>query len=59
MMTRVVITRKQYEQIREVFEMYDTVDRVIWTEESKSGIGPNVSIEFDPKQSIKMDISLM
>lgn len=56
-MTRVVITRKQYEQIREVFEMYDTVDRIVWTEESTSGIGPNVTIEFDPKQSIKMDIT--
>jgi hypothetical protein len=56
-MKQVVITRNQFEKLKEVFEMYDTVDRVIWTEESKSGIGPNVSIEFDPKQSIKMDIT--
>ena len=56
-MTRVVITRKQFEKLQEVFEMYDSVDRVIWTEESTSGIGPNVTIEFDPKSTIKMDIT--
>ena len=56
-MTRVVITRKQFEKLKEVFEMYDSVDRVIWTEESVSGIGPNVTIEFDPKSTIKMDIT--
>ena len=55
-MAQVVITRNQFEKLREVFEMYD-LDRVIWTEESTSGIGPNVTIEFDPKQSIKMDIT--
>ena len=56
-MTRVVITRKQFEKLKEVFDMYDSVDRVIWTEESVSGIGPNVTIEFDPKSTIKMDIT--
>ena len=56
-MTRVVITRKQFEKLQEVFEMYDSVDRIIWTEESPSGIGPNVTIEFDPKSTIKMDIT--
>ena len=55
-MTQVVITRNQFEKLKEVFEMYD-LDRVIWTEHSTSGIGPNVTIEFDPKQSIKMDIT--
>ena len=55
-MTRVVITKKQFEKLKEVFEMYD-LDRVVWTEQSTSGIGPNVTIEFDPKSSIKLDIT--
>ena len=56
-MTRIVITSKQFEKLQEVFDMYDSVDRVVWTEESISGIGPNVTIEFDPKSTIKMDIT--
>lgn len=55
-MTQIVITRNQFEKLREVFEMYD-LDRVTWTEESTSGIGPSVTIEFDPRQSIKIDIT--
>ena len=34
-----------------------TIEELREEAESKSGIGPNVSIEFDPKQSIKMDIT--
>ena len=55
-MKQVVITRNQFEKLKEVFEMYD-LDRVVLTEESTSGIGPTTTIEFDPKQSIKMDIT--
>ena len=55
-MKQVIITRKQFEKLREVFDMYD-LDRVVWREESTSGIGPNVTIEFDPKSTIKMDIT--
>jgi hypothetical protein len=55
-MKQVIITRNQFERLKEVFEMYD-LDRIIWSEESISGIGPNVTIEFDPKQAIKMDIT--
>lgn len=55
-MKQVVITRNQFEKLKEVFEMYD-LDRVVWREESISGIGPNVTIEFDPKNTIKMDIT--
>lgn len=55
-MTQIVITKLQFEKLKEVFEMYD-LDRVIWTENSTSGIGATVTIEFDPKQSIKMDIT--
>ena len=57
MMTQIIITRKQYEKIAEVFDMYDSVDRIVWKEESPSGIGPNVTIEFDPKETIKLDIT--
>jgi hypothetical protein len=56
-MKKIVITRNQYEKLKEVFEMYDSVDRIVWTEESGSGIGPNVIIEFDPKSTIKLDIT--
>lgn len=56
-MTQVIITRTQYERLREVFEMYDSVDRIVWKQESVSGIGPSVTIEFDPKETVKMDIT--
>lgn len=36
--------------------MYD-LDRVIWHEESTNGIGATVTIEFDPKSTVKMDIT--
>ena len=56
-MTRIVITRKQFERLQEVFEMYDSVDQIAWSEVNTNGIGSTVTIEFDPKQSIKMDIT--
>jgi hypothetical protein len=56
-MTKIVITRTQSEKIREVFEMYDSVDQVVWSEESTSGIGPTVTLEFDPKSTVKIDIT--
>lgn len=58
-MTRIVITRTQYEKIREVFEMYDSVDRVILTEDPSkgAGIGAVTTIEFDPKSTVKIDIT--
>lgn len=55
-MKQFVITKNQFEKLKQVFEMYD-LDRVVWTEESTSGIGPSVTIEFDPKSKIKMDIT--
>ena len=55
-MKTIVISKKQFEKLKEVFEMYN-VDRVTWSEESTSGIGPNVIIEFDPKSTIKLDIT--
>ena len=56
-MKQIVITRNQFEKLKEVFDMYDSVDRIVWNEESPSGIGPNVTIEFDPKESVKMNIT--
>ena len=55
-MKTIVISKQQFEKLKEVFEMYN-VDRVTWSEESTSGIGPNVIIEFDPKSTIKLDIT--
>jgi hypothetical protein len=57
MMTRIVITRRQFERLQEVFEMYDSVDQIVWSEESNSGVGVSVAIEFYPRQTIKMDIT--
>jgi hypothetical protein len=55
-MKQIIITRNQFEKLKEVFEMYD-LDRIVLTESNTSGIGPTTTIEFDPKQSIKMDIT--
>jgi hypothetical protein len=55
-MKQVIITRNQFEKLKEVFDMYD-LDRIVLTESNTSGIGPTTTIEFDPKQSIKMDIT--
>jgi hypothetical protein len=56
-MKRVVITRKQFEKLKEIFEMYDQVDRVVWKEENTNGIGPNVTVEFDPRSTVKVDLT--
>lgn len=55
-MTKITITRKQFEKLQEIFEMHD-VDRVTWSQESPSGIGPTVTLEFDPKTTVKVDIT--
>jgi hypothetical protein len=55
-MKQIVITRNQFEKLKKVFEMYD-LDRVVWKEESPSGIGPNVTLEFDLKSTMKIDIT--
>jgi hypothetical protein len=56
-MKQVIITRNQFEKLKEVFEMYDSVDQVVWSEESTSGIGPTVTLEFEPKSTVKIDIT--
>jgi hypothetical protein len=57
MMTKITITRMQFEKLKEVFDMYDSVDRIVWQQESTSGIGPTVTIEFDPKSTVRMNIT--
>jgi hypothetical protein len=56
-MEQIVITRVQFEKLKEVFDMYDSVDRIVWQQESTSGIGPTVTIEFDPKSTVRMNIT--
>lgn len=53
---QIVITRNQFEKLKKVFKMYD-LDRVVWKEESPTGIGPNVTLEFDLKSTMKIDIT--
>lgn len=55
-MMQVLITRNQYEKLKEIFEQYE-VDQVVWTEENTSGIGPGVTVEFDPTTSVKVDLT--
>jgi hypothetical protein len=57
LMTRVVLTRNQFEKIKEVFEQYD-VDYVEWNEESPSGIGPNVKIRFHTRAERPIEIDI-
>ena len=57
-MRRVTITRTQYEKIKEVFEMYDTLEYISLTETGESGIGPTTKIEFiPPTNSVTVDIT--
>lgn len=57
MMKQIVITRNQFQKLKEVFEMYKDVTQIVWSEESPSGIGPTVTIEFEPKGNVKLDIT--
>lgn len=42
--------------MQEIFLQYQELDRVVWKEESTSGIGPNVILEFEPKK-MELDIT--
>lgn len=53
---RVVITRKQFEALKEIFDEYD-IDQVLWTEENTSGIGPNIKVEYDATVLRSKDIT--
>lgn len=53
---QVVITRNQFEKIREAFEMYDTLDYVKLHFDHTNGIGAVVTLEYDPR-SVQIDIT--
>jgi hypothetical protein len=55
-MNHVIITRNQFERLKEVFDMYDTVDQILITETNESGIGPSTKMEYNPK-SVVVDIT--
>lgn len=46
----------QFERLKEVFDMYDTVDQISIIETHESGIGPTTKIEYTPKK-IVIDIT--
>ena len=56
MMTKITFTRMQFERLKEVFDMYDTVDQVSIIETHESGIGPTTKMEYNPK-SVVVDIT--
>ena len=56
-MSRITITRKQFERLREIFDMYDTLDQVIVKEENNNCIGAFTTVEFDPKATVRVDIT--
>ena len=58
-MAKIIITRKQFERLREIFEMYDTLDQVVVKEENSNGIGSVTTVEFDPKATVRVDITDM
>lgn len=53
---QVVITRNQYEKIRDVFEMYDTIDYIKLHFDNSNGIGPVVTMEYNPN-FVRVDIT--
>lgn len=55
-MTKITITRTQFERLKEVFDMYDTVDQITITETHESGIGPTTTMEYNPK-AVVVDIT--
>lgn len=55
-MTKIVITRMQFERLKEVFDMYDTVDQISIIETHESGIGVTTKMEYNPK-AVVVDIT--
>ncbi len=55
-MLKFLITRYQFEKMKEIFESYD-VEHIVWQEENLTGIGPNIDLKFDPKSTITVDIT--
>jgi len=55
-MREITITRKQYERIKQIFEMYDTLDQIKLVASNDNGIGQTTKLEFFPK-AISIDIT--
>jgi len=55
-MREITITRKQYERIKQIFEMYDTLDQIKLLASNDNGIGQTTKLEFFPK-AISLDIT--
>jgi len=52
----IVITRKQFDKIKEIFDSYD-IDQVLWREDYSSGIGPGITVEFQDDIKYTVDIT--
>lgn len=50
-MSKITLTRTQFESIQKIFNNFENVDRFEIVQESPSGIGPNTVIKFDSKVS--------
>ena len=55
-MREIIVTRKQYERIKQIFEMYDTLDQIKLLASNDNGIGQTTKLEFFPK-AISIDIT--
>ena len=56
-MIPVILTRRQFETVRDIFDSNIQLKCIKLIQESSSGIGPNLSVEFDPTGPIKIDIT--
>ncbi len=52
----ILITREQFEKIKEIFDSYN-IDQLLWREINDTGIGTNIYVEFDPETTVKVDIT--
>jgi hypothetical protein len=46
-MTKIVLTRTQWESIQKIFENFEYIDQFEIVQESTNGIGPSTTIKFD------------
>lgn len=58
-MNKIVLTRKQIQQLHEMAERFVDTENFTVESESLSGIGPNISVRFDlfEKSDTKVDIT--
>ena len=51
------ITRNQFLKLQEIFTDYPRVESVIWQQKSTSGIGYKITLIYDPRSVVKVDIT--